>query len=168
MRATAKTWGMVCALLGMCGCAGAQTGAAAHATTAAIVSEDDADPRPVVRLRMEAGADPVQQAAFDVVRETLFEEGFVVTSAFTDGFDVDMAIQSRAARDGEGARTSLTLASRIGARVMAPVGAEIDATNGDIDRQAVAELAERWQRRFHRNPRLDRHFLQVERAGDSR
>jgi pantoate kinase len=168
MRATAKTWGIVCALLGVCGCAETQTGAAAHATTAAIVGEDDADPRPVVRLRMEAGEDALQQTAFEVVRETLVGEGFVVSSGFTEGFDVDMVIQSRAPRVGALTRTSLTLAARVGTRAMAPISTELDMPNGDVDRAAIEELAERWQRRFHRNPRLDRHFLEVDRAADPR
>jgi hypothetical protein len=157
LETMARTLGLVCLLSALVGCAGTQTGAArAHATTAAALSDDDAmERKPLVRLRMEAADAPVQQAAFRAVRRTLTEQGFAVTGGLGDGVDADLLIRS--APSGEG--TSVALVAQVGARVMVPVSVDI-AGHGEDARgfDALSDLALRWQRRFCRSPRLDRHF----------
>ena len=153
METMTKMMGVVCALGALMGCAETQT--AAHATTAAALSDDDvADKKPVVRLRMEAAEDSVQQAAFTSVRRTLIEQGFVVGSGFTDGHDADVVIRS----SREGALTRISLAARLGSRAMVPVTVDVAGDGGAADEDALSDMAMRWQRRFNRSPRLDRHI----------
>ncbi len=153
METTTKMMGIVCALGALMGCA--ETQSAAHATTAAALSDDDvADKKPVVRLRMEAAEDAVQQAAFTSVRRTLVEQGFVVGSGFIEGHDADVVIRS----SREGAVTRVSLAARLGSRAMVPVTVDVAGDGGAADDDAVGEMAMRWQRRFNRSPHLDRHL----------
>ena len=156
--ANAKTWGIVCALLGLAGCAENLGGPPAHATAAAAVSssEESGDRRQVIRLRMESAQDPIQQAAFTVVRRTLFQQGFVVTSGFTEGYDADLVIQSRV----EGPVAAVSLVGRVGVSAMLPLTTELARSSTEADTEAgLEDLTIRWQRRFNRSPRLDRHFV---------
>ncbi len=164
METMARTLGFVCLLSALVGCAETQTGAA-HATTAAALSEADAtDKKPVVRLRMEVASDPVQELAFLVVRRSLVEQGFVVSSGFTDGFDADLLIRSASpggggGGGGSGSGTHVSLVAKLGARLMLPVTVDLAVTGHDeADVEALSDLAMRWQRRFSRSPRLDRHL----------
>jgi hypothetical protein len=157
LETMAKTLGLVCLLGVFVGCAEtqAQTGAA-HATNAAALDETDAfEKKPVVRLRMEQGQEPVQQAAFLAVRRTLAQQGFVVGSGFIEGCDAELLIRSE--RAGEGSRVALV--GRLGARTMVPLTADVTGdAEGQGDDDVLSDLAMRWQRRFHRSPRLAAHL----------
>jgi len=157
LETMAKTFGLVCLLGTLMGCAEAQTQTGiAHATNAAALDEADAiERKPLVRLRVEEAADPMQQVAFLAVRRTLVEQGFVVSSGFPESFDADLLIRSESA----GAQTRMALVGRLGARAMVPVTVDL-AGRGDEERDfdALSDLAMRWQRRFSRSPRLDAHL----------
>lgn len=157
METIKRTLGIVCALSALsalAGCAGSHM-PAAHATTAAALSDDDvAEKKPVVRLRMEAAEDATQEAAFLAVRRTLVEQGFVVGSGFVGGYDADLVIHTEPA----GTRTRVALAARLGSRGMIPVTVDVAGDGSVADDDAMSDLAMRWQRRFSRSPRLDRHL----------
>ena len=163
METKTRTTGIVCALtltaaLGLLsGCAETQQGAPAHATTAALLREaDDAEPHKTsVRLVLDAAEDPVLVHAFDVVERTLVEQGFIVSPAPV-GFDAELVLGVR--RDFTGTHVALTARLPNEGRVMLPVVLDALGDASAVDEEALADLATRWQRRFNRSPRLERHF----------
>ncbi len=172
MEIMAKTTGGARALLAlaMLGSAAAcvapaQTGA--HATTAAALWLNDAttaavsQEKPRVRVRLEDPREPAERAALVAIRRTLTEQGFDVASALSRGDDVvepEADLVVHAAR--EDAALRVVLSARIGARVMVPMAVDAKGDGSAADDEAFAELAMRWQRRFNRSPRLDRHLVQ--------
>jgi hypothetical protein len=162
LESKTRTTGIVCALtvtLGLlAGCAETQSGAPAHATTAALLREADATEahKPLVRLTRDAAEEPLLRHALDVVRGALLEQGFAVSSDVADGVDVDLVL--RTFTDAAGTHVALAARLPIEGRVMVPVVADVTADGSPANDDQLAELATRWQRRFNRSPRLAQHF----------
>ena len=105
----------------------------------------------LVRLRMEKPCDPVQVAAFNMVRRNLLETRYLVVGTDDDAFwderapeDIDMVIRSHSAMEERTMQTTLTIASRVGNRRLPPLSAKFAAVEGTIDEQSVAGLTPRW------------------------
>jgi hypothetical protein len=49
----------------------------------------------------------------------------------------------------------------VGTRAMVPIVTLVSGDGGPPDDDAFADLALRWQRRYNRSPRLERHFEPV-------
>ena len=62
-----------------------------------------------------------------------------------------MVIRSRSAREDGSSHTTITMASRVGRRVMNPVSTEFVSDDGTLDASSMVEIWRRWQRRFMRD-----------------
>ena len=128
------------------GCA--ETRASIHS-----VQETAQTPEPyvaVVRLRTEAPDNEMQRAAYDLVARLLSEENYGVAPRSATTFDVDMILSTQTKDDGGAKRTTITLSSIAGRRVLAPLSAEFVSNDGSIDEPTLVDVWMSWKRGYMR------------------